>query len=119
MKVTIYPRIGPAKLRHVVPPAYRDAAASLAVAPTDVASTGIADVAYSVLLFAHTPRDVVPSAPVRKALRRLGEPAPGGVVAVGTVFTAEALELLREAGAQVLALRRAPWTDASARGRQL
>jgi hypothetical protein len=40
-------------------------------------------------------------------------------VAVGTVFTAEALALLREAGAHVLALRRAPWTDATARGRQL
>ena len=111
MKVTIYPRLAPAKLRHVVPPAYRQDLGELAAAP--------AERAYSVLLFAHTPRDVVPSAPVRKALRRLGEPAPDGVVAVGTVFTAEALELLREVGAHVLALRRAPWTDASARGRQL
>ena len=110
MKVTIYDRIGPAKLRHVVPPAYRDAAAALAAAPEDVA--------YSVLLFAHAARDVVPSAPVRKALRRLGEPAPGGVVAVGTVFTAEALELLQGVGAHVLAYRKAPWTDATARGRR-
>ena len=111
MKVTIYPQIGPTKLRHVVPPAYREGAEELANAP--------ADATYSVLLFAHTARDVVPSAPVRKALRRLGEPAPGGVVAVGAVFTAEALALLEEARAHVLALRRAPWTDATARGRQL
>jgi hypothetical protein len=111
MKVTIHPRIGPAKLRHVVPPAYREQLAALAAAPDEAP--------YSVLLFAHAPRDVVPSAPVRKALRRLGDPAPGGIVAVGTVFTAEALELLRDAGAQVLALRSAPWTDATARGRQL
>ena len=111
MKVTIHPRLAPSKLRHVVPPAYREGAAPLAEAADDAA--------YSVLLFAHAPRDVVPSAPVRKALRRLGEAAPGGIVAVGTVFTAEALDLLREAGARVLALRRAPWTDATARGRQL
>jgi hypothetical protein len=110
MKVTIYPSIGPAKLRHVVPPAYRELAAEL---------SGAADGDYSVLLFAHTPRDVVPSAPVRKSLRRLGAPAAGGIVAVGTVFTAEALDLLRDAGARVLAYRQAPWTDASARGRQL
>ncbi len=74
---------------------------------------------YSLLLFAHAPRDVVPSAPVRKALRRLGDPAPGGVVAVGTVFTEEALALLAEAGARVVAFRRALWTDESARQRQL
>jgi hypothetical protein len=74
---------------------------------------------YSLLLFAHAPRDVVPSAPVRKALRRLGDPAPGGVVAVGTVFTEEALALLAEAGARVVPFRRALWTDESARQRQL
>ena len=114
MKVTIYPSIGPAKLRHVVPPAYRALADDLAAEP---AAEPAAE--YSVLLFAHTARDVVPSAPVRKALRRLGAPAAGGVVAVGAVFTAEALDLLHEARARVLALRPGRWTDASARGRQL
>ena len=109
MKVTIYPRIAGTKLRHVVPPAYRDDAA----ADTEPAGE------YSVLLFAHAPRDVVPSAPVRRALRRLGDAAPGGIVAVGTVFTDEALAMLAEAGARVVELRRARWTDASARGRQL
>ena len=108
MKVTIYARIAGAKLQHVVPPAYLEA-----VADTD------SQAEYSVLLFAHAPRDVVPSAPVRKALRRLGEPAPGGIVAVGTVFTEEALALLAEAGARVAAFRKARWTDESARARQL
>jgi 2-keto-3-deoxy-6-phosphogluconate aldolase len=56
---------------------------------------------------------------VRKALRRLGSPAPAGIIAVGTVFTAEALDLLAEAGAQVVAFRVARWTDESARLRQL
>lgn len=111
MKVTIYPRLAPTKLRHVVPPAYREAAEAFESVPGDLEC--------SVLLFAHTQRDVVPSAPVRKALRRLGASAAGGIVAVGTVFTAEALELLHEAHAQVLALRKGRWTDASARGRQL
>ncbi len=109
MKVTVAPRVPGPKLRHLVPPAYRDGAAEGA-APDGV---------YSLLLFAHAPRDVVPSAPVRKALRRLGEPAPGGVVAVGTVFTEEALALLADAGARVVAFRRAHWTDESARQRQL
>jgi hypothetical protein len=109
MKVTIYPRIAGTKLRHVVPPAYRDDAA------VDTEAAG----EYSVLLFAHAPRDVVPSAPVRKALRRLGAPAPGGIVAVGTVFTEEALALLAAAGGRVVAFRKAHWTDESARARQL
>ena len=40
MKVTIYPSLGPAKLRHVVPPAYRELAAEL---------SGAADGDYSVV----------------------------------------------------------------------
>lgn len=109
MKVTIHARVPGAKLRHLVPPAYQD----------DAATGATPDAPYSLLLFAHAPRDVVPSPPVRKALRRLGEPAPGGIVAVGTVFTEEALALLAEAGARVVAFRRAQWTDESARQRQL
>jgi hypothetical protein len=117
VKVTVQPRVSGAKLRHLVPPAYRDGVAE-ALAAGDAPAAGDA-AEYSLLLFAHAPRDVVPSAAVRKGLRRLGEPAGGGVVAVGTVFTAEALELLAEAGARVVAFRKAHWTDASARGRQL
>jgi hypothetical protein len=109
MKVTIYPKLAGARLRHVVPPAYRD----------DVVAATEPTGDYTVLLFAHAPRDVVPSTPVQKALRRLREPAPNGALAVGTVFTAEALELLAAAGVRVIAHRKAYWTDASARARQL
>jgi hypothetical protein len=110
MKVTIYERVPGAKLAGLVPPAYREeVAAATATRP---------DGEYSLLLFAHAPRDVVPSAPVRKALRRLGPPAPGGVVAVGTVFTEEALALLAAVGARVAPYRTARWTDESARLRQ-
>jgi hypothetical protein len=109
VKVTLQPRVAGEKLLHVVPPAYREG----------VAEAARPDGVYSLLLFAHAPRDVVPSAPVRKALRRLGEPAPDGIVAVGTVFTAEALDLLAAAGAQVVTFRTAVWTDESARLRQL
>lgn len=109
MKVTIHPRLAGSKVVHVVPPAYR-AAAVAAVEPHEE---------YSVLLFSHAPRDVVNSAPVRKAIRRLGEPAPGGAIAVGTVFTEEALALLAEIGARVIPFRKAHWTDESANARQL
>jgi endonuclease III-like uncharacterized protein len=112
MKVTIQPRVPGAKLRHLVPPAYRDDVAAA------VAGAG-PEAAFSLLLFAHASRDVVPSAPVRRALRRLGDAAPDGIVAVGTVFTEEALALLADAGARVVAFRRAHWTDESARQRQL
>ncbi len=109
MKATIYEKMAGAKLAHVVPPAYREG----------VAEATRPDGTYSVLLFAHSPRDVVPSPPVAKALRRLREPAPDGIVAVGTVFTVEALELLAGADARVVAFRKATWTDQSARERQL
>jgi hypothetical protein len=109
MKVTIQRDTAGAKLAHLVPPAYRD---------------GVADAArpegrYSLLLFAHAPRDVVPSAPVIRGLRRLGAPAADGIVAGGTGCTAEALAALADAGARVVAVRTARWTDESARLRQL
>ncbi len=109
MKATIYDLVQGSRLRDVVPPAYRDA----------VAKDARADGVYSVLLFDHAERDVVPSPPVRKALRRIEAVAPDGIVAVGTVFTEEALGLLAEAGARVVAFRTARWTDESARARQL
>lgn len=109
MKATIYELVAGARLRDVVPPAYRDAVSK------DVRPEGV----YSLLLFDHAERDVVPSPPVRKALRRLKEVAADGIVAVGTVFTDEALALLAEAGARVVTFRTARWTDESARARQL
>lgn len=109
MKATIQERVSGARLPGMVPPAYRDR----------VTKETRPDGEYTLLLFAHAERDVVPSPPVRKALRKLGEPAPDGIVAVGTVFTQEALELLREAGARPVAFRKATWTDESARARQL
>jgi hypothetical protein len=109
MKATIYARAAGSKLPYLVPPAYREAAADGTKPEGE----------YSVLLFAHSPRDVVPSPPVRKALQRLGSAAPDGILAFGTVFTDEALELLAGAGARVIALRKAKWTDESARQRQL
>ena len=109
MKATIYDRLAGDRVAHVLPPAYR------ALLPT----TLVPGQEYSVLLFAHAERDVVPSAPVRRALRRLGTPAAGGVIAVGTVFTAEALELLATQGTTVVAQRKGAWTDQSARERQL
>jgi hypothetical protein len=109
MKATIHERVPGARLRDMVPPAYRDA----------VTKDTRPDGEYSLLLFDHAERDVVPSPPVRKALRRLQDPAPDGILAVGTVFTREALALLGEAGARPVAFRAAPWTDESARARQL
>ena len=109
MKATIHDRLEGARVVNVMPPSYRELLPD-ALEPVEP---------YSVLLFAHTERDVVPSAAVRRALRRLGEPASGGIIAVGTVFTAEALDLLGEHGAVVVAQRKGRWTDQSARERQL
>ena len=109
MNVTVYRSLAGSRVPNVLPPAYR----ALVPAELDPAQQ------YSVLLFAHTARDVVPSAPVRRALRRLGDAAPGGIVAVGTVFTAEALALLAEHAGRVVAQRKGRWTDQSARERQL
>lgn len=109
MKVTIYSALAGDRVVNVVPPAYRD----LVPQELDPARR------CSVLLFAHTERDVVPSAAVRRALRRLARGGDGGgVVAVGTVFTAEALALLESHGASVLAQRKSYWTDESAHERQ-
>ena len=101
MKATIHAGATGEQLRHLVPPAYRE----------PVVDATRSDGRYSLLLFAHAERDVVPSPPVRKALARLGVPAADGIVAVGTVFTTEALALLAEAGATVVAFRAAHWTD--------
>lgn len=109
MKATIRERVPGARLVDTVPPAYRDAVAE------DTRPDGV----YTVLLFGHDRRDVVPSAPVRRALRRLGQAAPDGIIAVGAVFTEEALALLAEQGARPVTFHKTYWTDESARQRQL
>jgi hypothetical protein len=60
-----------------------------------------------------------PSSAARRGLRRLGTAAPGGIIAVGTVVTAEAAALLEERSAVIVAQRKGAWTDQSARERQL
>ncbi len=109
MKATILERVPGGRLGNSVPPAYRD---------TVVEGTR-PDGMYSLLLFGHAPRDVVPSAPVRRALRRLTDPAPDGIIAVGAVFTEEARTMLAEHGARLVSFHKTYWTDESARQRQL
>lgn len=109
MKATIRKRVLGARLRDTVPPLYRDAISK----DTDPHAI------YTVILCAHTERDVVSSPTLVRAFRRLENPAPGGIIVVGTVFTEEALVLAAEKGARVIALRKSKWTDESARQRQL
>jgi hypothetical protein len=109
MKANIRAKVPGSRIRDAVPPAYRDAAAKLARA----------DGVYTLILCDHGERDVVMSAPLERALRRIGEPAPDGVLIVGTVFTEEAQALAREHNAILISLRAGKWTDSSARQRQL
>ena len=109
MKVTIYQLLPGGQLPHLVPPAYR----------AEVVKRACEDRFYSLLLFAHNRRDVVPSAPVRRALRRLKTPAPDGIILVGAVFTEEARALLEGERAVFVTMHRTFWTDESARMRQL
>jgi hypothetical protein len=109
MKATIREKVAGARLRDSVPPAYRD----------EIIKDTHPDRVYTLILLAHNERDVIPSAPLAKAFRRLESPAAGGIIIVGTVFTEEALEIAAEHGARVVALRKSKWTDESARQRQL
>ena len=109
MKATIRQQVTGTRLRDTVPPAYRD----------EIAKDTKPDGLYTVILLAHNERDVIPSAPLVRALRRLDTVAADGLIIVGTVFTEEALALAAERGARVVAMRKAKWTDESARQRQL
>ncbi|MDB5825673.1 MAG: hypothetical protein JWR21_4377 [Herminiimonas sp.] len=109
MKATIRERVVGARLRDAVPPLYRDEV----VKGIDPAGF------YTLVLCAHNPRDVIHSAPLIQAFRRLGTPAENGVIVVGTVFTEEALAIAAEHGARIVSLHKAKWTDESARQRQL
>ena len=66
---------------------------------------------FTVILFAHDRRDVVTSAPVRRALATIavGE----RVLAVGSNFTVEAIALLEEREAAIARLGEFYWTDES------
>lgn len=109
MKANIRAKVPGSRVRDAVPPAYRDAAVK-ATRP---------DAVYTLILCDHGERDVVMSAPLERALRRMGEPAPDGVLIVGTVFSEEAQELARLHNARIISLRIGKWTDSSARQRQL
>ena len=109
MKANIRAAVPGTRIRDAVPPAYREAAAKV------TRPDGI----YTLILCDHGERDVVMSAPLERALRRMGEPAPGGVLIVGTVFTEEAQALARQHNAIIVPMRTGKWTDSSARQRQL
>lgn len=109
MKSNIRAKVAGTRIRDAVPPAYRDAAAK-ATRPDGV---------YTLILCDHGERDVVMSAPLERALRRIEEPAADGVLIVGTVFTEEAQALARQNNAAIICLRTGKWTDSSARQRQI
>ncbi|HEY8609074.1 MAG TPA: hypothetical protein VIM12_18310 [Noviherbaspirillum sp.] len=109
MKANVRAKVQGSRMRDAVPPAYRDAVAK------EVRADGI----YTLILCDHGERDVVMSAPLARALRRMGEPAADGVLIVGTVFTEEAQVLARAHNARIIPLRSGKWTDSSARQRQL
>jgi hypothetical protein len=66
---------------------------------------------YTVVLFAHARGDVVTSALVRKALRRVPPESP--LLAIGADFTHEATILLEERNARVARIGEFGWTDES------
>ena len=109
MKSNLRANVPGSRIRDAVPPPYRDTAAK-ATRPDGV---------YTLILCDHGERDVVMSAPLKRALRRLEEPAADGVLIVGTVFTEEAQALARQHNATLISLRTGKWTDSSARQRQL
>jgi DNA-binding LacI/PurR family transcriptional regulator len=109
MKATIREHVAGNRLRDAVPPAYRDQLVR------DINPQG----AYTLILCAHSERDVIHSAPLVQAFRRLKSQPADGIIVVGTVFTAEAQAIAAEHGARIVALRKGRWTDESARQRQL
>lgn len=106
---TILPRISGERLRDAVPPPYRN----------EVVKGANPDGVYTLVLCPHDERDVVSSPTVVRALRKVETPAPDGILIVGAVFTEEALAAAAARDAWVVALRKAKWTDESARQRQL
>ena len=66
---------------------------------------------YLVLLFATDRNDVNLSGKVRRGLKKVNLRPNQILLAVGSVFTLEALEALSEAGAKILNISEFPWTD--------
>lgn len=95
MKANIRPKVQGNRIRDTVPPAYRDAAAK------EIRPDGV----YTLILCDHGERDVVMFTPLERALLRMGDPAPDGVLIVGTVFTEEAQALTRKHNVRIISLR--------------
>jgi hypothetical protein len=68
---------------------------------------------YVVLLFKTNRNDVNLSGSVRRGLRKATLNVGQVLLAVGSVFTAEAIDLLTAAGAQIVSLGEFEWTDES------
>ncbi|HWI41075.1 MAG TPA: hypothetical protein VNX25_06260 [Verrucomicrobiae bacterium] len=109
MKATIHKMVLREQLPLLVPPPYREA----------IVKATHPDWTYSLLLFGHNRRDVVHSAPVLKALRRLGYPPSDCVILVGAVFTQDARALASVLRPIFITLHNTYWTDESARMRPL
>ena len=100
-KFAVLGRLERDQIPDVVPPDYR----SVVRAVTTLGAT------YTVVLLAHDRRDVITSAPVRRALAEIA--ADESVLAVGSNFTAEATELLNSRNATIARLGEFYWTDES------
>ena len=68
---------------------------------------------YMVLLFGTERKDVNLSGHVRRGLRKVSLKRGQVLLAVGGAFTAEAKDVLREAGAEMVSLSDFDWTDDS------
>jgi hypothetical protein len=100
-KFTVLGRFEADRVPAIVPPDYKSVVRAV-TAPGTV---------YTVVLFAHDRRDVVTSAPVRRALAEIA--AGDQILAVGTNFTAEATALLNLRDAAIARLGEFYWTDES------
>jgi hypothetical protein len=100
-KFTVLGRFQRDSIPAIVPPDYRSVVRA-------VTSPGVT---YTVVLFPHDRRDVVTSAPVRRALA--GIAAGECILAVGANFTADAIELLKTHDAAIARLGEFYWTDES------
>jgi hypothetical protein len=89
------------QLERALPPEYRELARKLTHSGVE----------YQVVQFAHDRRDVVTSAPVRRALAEI--PSQQAMLAIGSNFTAEATALLEEREAIIARLSDFYWTDES------
>jgi len=100
-KFTLLGRFERDRIPAVVPPDYRGL----------IPAVTVRGATYTVVLFAHDRRDVVTSAPVRRALAAI--PADEQLLAVGGNFTADAIDLLNSRDAAIARLGEFYWTDES------